>query len=88
MFGSRRSCFLPVVFLSGERAVPGHGSSGRPHHGEIPVCNWGVNQSHGAGEIHVVVVLGESGKVPRTGHVEEAQVAISSQPQGCLRKAK
>jgi dihydrodipicolinate synthase/N-acetylneuraminate lyase len=46
-----------------------------------------MDQSHGAAGIHAVVVLGESGKVPRTGHAEEAQVAISSQPRGCLRRA-
>jgi hypothetical protein len=40
--------FLPVVFLPGERAMPGDGSSERPHQDEIPARNCGVNQSHGA----------------------------------------
>src|SRR5882672_160506 len=30
--------------------MPGDGSSGRVHHGEIPVRNCGVNQSHGTAE--------------------------------------
>jgi hypothetical protein len=32
-----------------------------------------VDQPQGVAEIHAIVVLGESGKVARTGQLEEAQ---------------